>query len=395
MKKLNMLTLIALSAIVLFTGCGDKKATPKLATPAVFNEITKSICKEDTTQSYALYIPKSKPKDVKLPVIYAFDPHGDGQFAVEHLKEAAEILGFIIAGSNNSKNGLQTIDHTINILVTDVLQNQPVDPERQYAAGFSGGGRVASYLALQNEKIRGIITCGAGLSGFNPQSVANKFEIFAIVGLGDFNFDETMSINDQLKGTDWKHICSFFEGSHEWPPSKELTKAVLWFQFNAMASGKISKDKQLIGEFADTVVSRVEKLKQQNQYVLADNECQIGVSILEGLAKPENLLKQLDEFKASDPLKIEKLKIESLGYLEQQLRNGYLQSLKKQELNWWTTEIKSLNGKINNAPTVFEKQMYSRVKGFLGIICYSYTAQAVAENNQPLAAKIIGIYEAV
>src|SRR6266404_2597304 len=62
------------------------------------------ICKADPAQSYALYIP-SKGNATALPVIYFFDPHGSGALPLNKYRSLAEAYGFILAGSNNSKNG--------------------------------------------------------------------------------------------------------------------------------------------------------------------------------------------------------------------------------------------------------------------------------------------------
>ena len=47
--------------------------------------ITHVVCKDDATQSYALYIPAKEDKET-LPVIYFFDPHGDGSLSIEQIQ---------------------------------------------------------------------------------------------------------------------------------------------------------------------------------------------------------------------------------------------------------------------------------------------------------------------
>src|SRR5487761_2262382 len=62
------------------------------------------VCKADAGQSYALYIP-AKGNHELLPVIYFFDPHGDGSLPLNKYKALADEYNFILIGSNNSKNG--------------------------------------------------------------------------------------------------------------------------------------------------------------------------------------------------------------------------------------------------------------------------------------------------
>ena len=66
--------------------------------------ITHVICKTDPKQSYALYIPEKGNKEV-LPVVYFFDPHGDGSLPLNKYRALADKYDFILTGSNNSKNG--------------------------------------------------------------------------------------------------------------------------------------------------------------------------------------------------------------------------------------------------------------------------------------------------
>src|SRR5689334_1247009 len=51
--------------------------------------ILRVVCKSDPAQSYALYIPAKHSHDT-LPVIYFFDPHGDGSLPLTKYKSLAD-----------------------------------------------------------------------------------------------------------------------------------------------------------------------------------------------------------------------------------------------------------------------------------------------------------------
>ena len=74
----------------------------ELPTGRVIPSVT---CVQDATESYALYLPAAYTPDRAWPVIFAFDPGGRGQNRVDRYQAAAEQYGFIVAGSNNSRNG--------------------------------------------------------------------------------------------------------------------------------------------------------------------------------------------------------------------------------------------------------------------------------------------------
>jgi len=388
---MRIIVLIALITPLGLLSCGSKKATPTLH----YNQITRKICKSDTTQSYAVYLPTSYTNQKKWPVIYVFDSHGGGQFAIEHFKDAAERFGYVILGSNNSKNGQQALDHILEIMINDANNELSLDNNRQYTAGFSGGGRVASYLALKLGKIKGIITCGAGLPEFDMKSVSDKFDVYAIAGLEDFNYDEVMSVAQLFDRTDWRCIVKGFNGGHEWPSPYILSKAVLWFQLNAMKDGLIVRDTKLIEqEFDSTLISCKYDVKQ-NQYLAAVSECKGGISTFNGLVNIKKLHKKLLEIQESDGFHTETQKETQLKYTGQELRNNYIAGFQQQDFAWWTNELKNLSDKINNEQDLSTKQMYKRIKGFLGIVCYSFTSSALKGNDDALIQKCIGIYEIV
>ena len=130
------------------------------ASGTVIDRVT---CLSNGLQSYALYIPLTK-KDTVLPVVFFFDPHGDGILPLAKYKPLADAFGFLFIGSNNSKNGndwnvTQTI---IQTLLSDAQNRLPIDTNRMYTCGFSGGAKVASYAALHNSKIKEVLAAGAG-----------------------------------------------------------------------------------------------------------------------------------------------------------------------------------------------------------------------------------------
>jgi len=393
-KKLIRISLPYYLVLLSFTAsCGNRNESNQALRSIRYSSIITKVCPSDTMQSYDVYLPTSYSLLKKWPVIYVFDPHGDGKLAVNHFKEAAERYGYIILGSNNSRNGLPTLDHTLDILMKDSKTEFAIDVNRQYAGGFSGGGRVAFMLATQHQNIKGIITCSAGLPGFNPLSAPAKFDIYAIAGREDFNYDEVMSIQQQFANTDWRTITTAFDGGHAWPPANYISSAVLWFQLNAMRDGVIPKNDEILSQTLDSFKIRCQKYMDDKQFVSAANECKMGISFLAGQQNTKKLEKKLREIQTQNDYINELKNAEQLQSMEEQLKRGYMQSFSTQDISWWKNELNGLTSSTNQSIDISTKQMYRRVKGFLGIVCYSYTAQAIQENNETQAAKCLEIYE--
>jgi len=117
----------------------------------------------DSSQSYALYLPSNYTPDRKWPVLYALDPGARGRVPVERFKEAAEKYGWIVLGSNNSRNGpWNVVVNAWNAMLTDTHQRFAIDDERAYATGFSGGARAAVHIAAACKCVAGVIAGGAG-----------------------------------------------------------------------------------------------------------------------------------------------------------------------------------------------------------------------------------------
>lgn len=107
-KFFPFVSIILLSLISIQSCSTCKHKRNKNETDIAFEKgkvIQNVTCRKDITQSYSLYLPSKYNKDQKWPVVYAFDSHGKGLIPVELFKDEAEMYGYIVVGSNNSKNG--------------------------------------------------------------------------------------------------------------------------------------------------------------------------------------------------------------------------------------------------------------------------------------------------
>jgi hypothetical protein len=62
---------------------------------------------------------------------------------------------------------------------------------------------------------------------------------------------------------------------------------------------------------------------------------------------------------------------------------------------WWKNEIKTTDEKFKTEQDSYTKDMYLRIKGFWGIVCYSFGNQAIKEINVVMLNKIVTIYQMV
>lgn len=207
-------------------------------------------CAADSKQSYALYVPTKFNPKVRWPVLFCFDPGARGRVPVERFAAAAEKFGYIVAGSNNSRNGPWPANvAAIDAMIRDVDGFFPLDQKRVYVAGLSGGARVACQVAM-NGLAQGVVACSAAFpDGTTPDKVS--FAVFGTAGVTDFNYLELRRVDRELDERRVMHRVVIHDGGHEWLSSELAVQALAWFDLQAMRAGTLPRDPARIeAEFA-------------------------------------------------------------------------------------------------------------------------------------------------
>lgn len=353
-------------------------------------------CNSDTLVNYALYIPSSYDSHKKWPLIIAFDPHAAGSMPVNLLHEEAERRGYLVAGSNNSKNGMEFSDVRMiyRILLDDITSRFEVDTALIYLIGFSGGGRVASSLAWTEGGVAGVISCGAGLSS-NGQPPKHSFSFLGIAGTADFNRAELSSLDPELEKAGFIHHFIEFEGGHEWPPRDIVTGIFDWIGFDAMRTGKIPTNRSAVNRFIDRNDSLAnspslagDPYEQWKVYVKMKHFLQglTDITALDGivnqLEKDSSVIQKQKE--AEDQLK-----------LEESLRQKYSGLLREPDPDFWKTESARLKSLAEKRSADSKPQVYKRILGFLSLSAYMYSSKSLKQNDLEAAQKYVEIYRLV
>jgi pimeloyl-ACP methyl ester carboxylesterase len=207
------------------------------------------VCAKDATQHYALYLPSNYTPESRWPLILAFDPGGRGRRPLEQYLAAAEKYGYIVAGSNVSRNGSWSVSiGAAQAMGADVTARFTIDEKRVYTAGMSGGARVAMGLAMGSPKvISGVVASSAGYPDSKPRKTL-PFVVFGTAGNEDFNWLEMRSLDHALTSP---HHVAIFEGGHVWLPSELAVEAVEWLEVQAMRAGKLTRDQQRLDRLFD------------------------------------------------------------------------------------------------------------------------------------------------
>jgi poly(3-hydroxybutyrate) depolymerase len=249
------------------------------------------LCATKPDQTYALYLPSSYTPTKKWPIVYAFDPSARGDRPVDALKAGAEKYGYIVAASNNSRNGqwppeieaAQAVSDDTHIILS-------IDDHRVYFTGFSGGARVAGRIAQLCKCAAGVYLNGAGFpSGTSPSQKDSPFPVFATVGNADFNLPEVTDLDEALAASGYPHFLRYFEGPHQWAPSEVAEEALAWFRLVAMKKDTTPRDADFIAQQRDTEIARAKVFEQSGNLFYAWREYNQAIAIFDGLTDVSSL----------------------------------------------------------------------------------------------------------
>jgi len=352
-------------------------------------------CRKDTTQCYTVLLPPGYTSNLKWPIIFSFDPHGDGHLPLRKMREPASQLGYILIGSENFRNGVSNMAGIAGTMFEDAMSRFSIDPKRVYLAGFSGGARAAGTLSLSGKGIRGIILSGAGQSGFTPMNKNSGLVVYGIAGLGDFNRSEIQNMDKELASLEIPHSISFFSGKHEWPPEEEFKEALLWIQIQAMREKLTPVNTGILNWFAHTSDSISGKLVRSGKMVMAANALQKAISALKGLSNVDELEKNLHTIMAASEYLSEVKNEESLAGLEEKLKSEYNNAMLTKDDKWWANELKVINDRCISEKDPLKLGMFNRLKGFFGIMAYSYTSRAAQAGDINESQRLISIYSLI
>jgi len=264
--------------------------------------IDKIICQDKPEQSYALYLPPDYTPEKTWPILIAFDPGARGRIPLDHFIEAAQKYGYIIAGSNNSKNGpwLPVMEAAMAVWA-DTNKRFSIDKKRVYATGFSGGSRAAAVFSkFVNHPVEGIIGIGAGLPQQLKPAQIQPSAYFGIIGIGDFNYQPMMRLDKEFDKWNVPHRFLVYDGEHNWPPPEICTRAVEWMEVLAMKRKLRPLDNGLIEKIYAEELEKAQRLEEEGQVYRAVFEYEAIVFTFQEWKDTKDISDRISHLKQSE-----------------------------------------------------------------------------------------------
>ncbi len=341
-------------------------------------------CTVNPKHTYQVYIPAHRGSNEDLPILVAVDSHGSGKMSVQHLKKAVTDYPAILIASNLIKNNDPNYISELDDLIKDVKAKYNPS-EEVYLTGFSGGARMVLNYATRHQ-VAGVIACGAFADA--KQIEAIKCPVYGLVGMDDFNFMETAPmVVYPDKAPENAHIELIY-ASHEWPAQESLASVFAWFRLQNV-KGKIEKQ-----QLADYVSVQSETIKT----LQSEKDALRAVAVARNMAS----VPQYDEMGAFSDKEAEilqsnvyKVQLQSLVNalkFEISQRAVYAQALLEKDTDWWKNELDTLNYNIENEPQPMMQMSYKRLKGLVGILCYSYSSRFAQNKDAEKLEKVLAVY---
>jgi hypothetical protein len=350
------------------------------------------VCRKNSRQKYALYLPSQYNLPAKFPVIAIFDPSGRGTVAIKGFRIAAEKYGYILVCSYNSKNGpLNDNFEAAGAVFEDIFSRFSIDNKRVYTAGFSGGSRFALALASTNDFITGVIGCGAGLPN-DPRLYPTGRSVFAYFGTAGFRDMNYLDMFDLMEFFRTKtQVTSYlrtFEGGHEWPSPDILQEAIEWMNLQAMKKNEIKTDTAFVSYLYNKTTLSVEKLSSMGNVFDAERYTRYAVRDFSGLKKVNSFSESLSKTDQSKIFRDASREWQNITSKEREMEERFISSIKGTILSgsvpdtlitWWRNEVISLKS-IRDKAKPESSQMASRLLNFVSIFCYEQGSSYYKQN---------------
>ena len=317
-------------------------------------------------ESYALYIPNQFDNSKLSPIVFIFEPMARGKIGIHPFIKAAEEYGYILVCSNNSRNGPFNQNFKIaNRLFEKVFSDFSIDPKRIYTAGFSGGARLASTIAILTQQIQGVIACGAAFSSYQigfPDTI--DFSYAAIIGDEDMNLLEMYKTKDYITELKVSNQLFVYEMNHKWPSQDQTLFAFDWLEIEAYRKAIIPINKIKIKTIYTSYYEKAKKLEIDNNLLFAVDEYQRIIKTFDKYFKLDSITNTLNKLNKNKKLKKEKKELKSIFEKEIILRNMFSgrfgKDIDKKNINlkWWESEINKLKKEETSAKSNKKKMFY-------------------------------------
>ena len=320
--------------------------------------ITENIVVSDSLkETLSLYLPSTFEVQKSWPVIFVFDMKGRGKASVSMLVNAAEKEGYILASSDNVNDSLSISENVLiaNRMFNALINIVPIAKNRTYTAGFSSGAMFASILPTFIKEIKGVVSIGASVGNIEILNSKQTFQFIGIVNRSDYSFRDMLDTQQILNKLKFRND-SFIAESYG--------------QFLSKANSFVSNDKPILANYLLLDIKKV-----FNPLIDLDS-----LKISQKSLRRSSSYKKANRSQNSYFLKESFLKGDYSYFLEEDII-----TYNYANLGWWKYKMEDLS-KLDKSATLYERQMSSRLRGYINALISDNIDFVSADKNVDLEA---------
>ncbi len=394
-RKLNfILSFFIFIAIISCKSSNSKRNSSQYTLQLKNGEIIeKLICKDAKNYSYALYLPQQWDSTKSFPSIFLFDAHARGIKICMLFKDLADKYSYILAASNESKNGIafENSDDMYSNILNDLSTHVKIDRNRIYCSGFSGGGKIACMLAQKHNEIKGIIALSGAVTLQNFENNSKLFMI-SIAGNKDFNYSDLLMEHNAYTKKGIRNQFIVFNGKHEYPSQNALEEAFIYIQSKAIEDKLISYTKKSIDSLATSYNSIIQSRKEASAFDLG-SIYQRMINALSNIRPLPNENQKLTNIINTTAYKMASSNLEKAIQEEAQTKEELANNITTKDKTWWIGQLNRLNSMSNNKNNQQLALKADRLKAFISMLCYMQVQSSINHQNIQKAAEFLTIYE--
>lgn len=184
--------------------------------------------------SYHVCYPPGFSADKKYPVLILFSAGGNGRGILDSFREAVAHVGWIGVGCDGFKNKMDEDlgREMFAEALPDIEKRLPIDPDRMYLGGMSGGAWRAYHVsAWFDRNWKGILACGGWLGGeeYYNLKYPRKMAVAMINGDKDSGANSWSGRDSKVLDRRGCRVKVFdFPGGHAIAPAEVLKEAIAW-----------------------------------------------------------------------------------------------------------------------------------------------------------------------
>ncbi|HEY1188787.1 MAG TPA: hypothetical protein VGE74_14125, partial [Gemmata sp.] len=235
---------------------------------------------DSAKQSYELFVPERKDPKKPVPAI-VFVSAGDDPAGWKPFEALCKDRGFAFIGVRGAGNNVPPPRRVRIVLdcFDDARRQLPLDPDRTYISGFSGGARIACAIGFAlPEHFGGIVPVCAGgdlrEETWLRHRLADRISAALVTGETDFNRGEM----ERWRAGMWKDVGVRTKvwvqpkAGHAMPPAATLAEVVKWLDEDTARRAAGAKKHPTSRATADGALTR----EQHANAVLAEAKTLLG-----------------------------------------------------------------------------------------------------------------------